>query len=60
LQKRRFQKDQQYSTIVTKNVKNKTLLNRNLKIQCEIIRESTQRSLSFYEDDKSRRITKGK
>jgi len=41
--KNRFQKDQdqQYNTIVQENVKNKTLLNRNIIIHCEITKEST-------------------
>jgi len=54
----RFQKDQQYITSVTKNVKKKTLLNRNPEINCEITRESTQRSLAFH--DKGAKIRKEK
>jgi len=42
--------------MLQKNVKNKTLLNKNLKIYREIARDSTQRSLAFY--DESTRITK--
>jgi len=37
--KTKIQKDQQYSTTVIENVKNKTLLNRNLIIHYEITRE---------------------
>jgi len=51
--KNEFQKDQQYSTIVIENVKNKTLLNRNLRIHYEITRESTQRSLAFHDEGTS-------
>ena len=44
-------------TNITENVKNKILLNRNLKIHPrEITRESTQRSLVF--NDKDTRIKK--
>jgi len=49
-------KNQQYCTTVIEKLKNKTLLNRNLIIHCEITRESTQRSLAFHDEDT--RITK--
>jgi len=54
--KNSFQKDQKYSTTIIENVKDKTLLNRNLRIRCEITRESTQRSLAS--NDEGTRITK--
>jgi len=49
--KKKIQNDQQYNITVTKNVKNKTLLNKNPRIHCKIIRESTQNSLVFHKDD---------
>jgi len=54
--KNKFKKDQQCSTTIIENVKNKTLLNRNLIIHYEITRESIQRSLAFH--DEGTRITK--
>jgi len=42
--------------MLQENVKNKTLLNRNIRIHHEITRESIQKSLTFH--DEGTRITK--